>query len=121
MMGRILLGVRFVGHYVAEIFRSGVRVAVDVVLPGSRARPGTVRMPLDARSEMEIAVVANLISLTPGTLSVDVAEGEDALRIHLMFLDEGGEEAMVRSLKETVERPVLELLRGPRRPGHLQP
>ena len=101
---------RFSGHYLVELVRSSLRVAADVVTPASRARPGMVRMPLDARTDLEIALVANLISLTPGTLTIDVAPDRSCLLVHVMFVD-GDEEAVARSLKESVERPVLEMMR----------
>jgi multicomponent Na+:H+ antiporter subunit E len=107
---RGLVWLRFSGHYLVELVRSSLRVAADVLTPTSRARPGIVRMPLDARTDLEIALVANLISLTPGTLTIDVAPDRSALVVHAMFLD-GDEEQVVRSLKEMVERPVLELMR----------
>lgn len=106
--GRI---VWFVGHYLAELGRSGWRVALDVVSPASEARPGIVHVPLEARTDVEIALVANLISLTPGTLTVDVDPRCRILEVHVMFIDEGKEDEVVQYLKETVERPVLDLVR----------
>jgi multicomponent Na+:H+ antiporter subunit E len=107
-LGRVL---RFSGHYLAELVRSGVRVARDVLSPGTRARPGIVRLPLDTRSDFEIALVANLISLTPGTLSVDVEEDRTALLVHVMFLEDGNEEEVIQNLRSTVEEPILALIR----------
>ena len=65
-------------------------------------------MPLSARTEMEITMVANLISLTPGTLSLDVSDDRKVLYIHAMFLD--NEEELRRNLKE-MEHRALELFR----------
>jgi len=107
-LGRIIW---FVGHYLAELGRSGWRVALDVASPRSEARPGIVHLPLEARTDAEIALVANLISLTPGTLTVDVDPMCRILEVHVMFIDEGKEDEMVQYLKDTVERPVLELVR----------
>lgn len=108
---RVLLALAFTGRYGVELVRSGVRVAHDVVTPRSRARPGMIRFPLEPASDAEVAAVANLISLTPGTLTVDVAADRRSLLVHVMFLDEGGEAALIRSLKETVERPLLRTVR----------
>jgi multicomponent Na+:H+ antiporter subunit E len=54
-------------------------------------------------------LLANLISLTPGTLSIDVSEDRRYLYVHVMFLDDV--EAACRELKEGLERRVLEVLR----------
>lgn len=48
-------------------------------------KPGVIALPLSARTEMEITLVANLISLTPGTLSLDVSDDRKVLYIHAMF------------------------------------
>lgn len=110
---RVAVALLFALRYGVEMVRSGVRVAHDVLTPRSRARPGLVRVPLDARTDAEITAVANLISLTPGTLTVDVAPDRRSLLVHAMFLGDREAEldALVRSLKETVERPLLETIR----------
>lgn len=71
-------------------------------------KPGVIAMPLSARTEIEITMVANLISLTPGTLSLDVSDDRKVLYIHAMFLD--NEEDLRRNLKE-MEHRALELFR----------
>ena len=68
-----MLLVRFAGFYALEVVRSNLRVAFDVVTPALRAEPGVVAVPLEARTDAEITLLANLITMTPGTLAVDVA------------------------------------------------
>ena len=87
---------------------ANLKVAFDIVTPIWHMKPGVIAMPLEARTEMEITMVANLISLTPGTLSLDVSDDRRVLFIHAMFLDD--EQALRASLKE-MERRVLEILR----------
>jgi hypothetical protein len=55
-----------------ELIVSSVRVAWEVITPGDHSRAQIVEMPLDVESDIEILLVTNLISLTPGTLSLDV-------------------------------------------------
>jgi len=71
-----------------ELFVSAVRVALIVLRPNLRAslRPAIIAFPLTVKSDGEIALLANLITLTPGTLSVDVAEDRSALYIHVLDL-----------------------------------
>ena len=81
-----------------------------MMMTGSLARLFVVviALPLSARTEMEITIVANLISLTPGTLSLDVSDDRKVLYIHAMFLDY--EEELRNNLKE-MEHRALELFR----------
>ena len=50
--------------------------------------PAIIIMPLDVKTDAGILLVANLISLTPGTLSLDVSEDRKNLKIHAMFADD---------------------------------
>ena len=104
-----LILLRFTGFYVVEVIRANVRVALDVVTPASRAHPGIVAVPLDARTDTEITLLANLITMTPGTLSVDVADDRSAIYVHAMFVDDP--EQLRAEIKSGFERRVLELLR----------
>ncbi len=72
--------------------------------------PGVVAIPLDARTDLEITLLANLITLTPGSVSLDLSEDKRVLYVHAMYIDGGDIEAYRRSIKEGLERRVLELL-----------
>lgn len=100
--------VRFVGFFLKELVASNLRVAYDVVTPTHLMRPAVIRMPMEARTSGEITVLANFISLTPGTLSLDIDEKNHVLYVHVMYLD--SEETTREQLRE-MERRVLEVLR----------
>ena len=99
----------FALFFVKEITLSTLRVARDVLAPNPRMRPAVLAVPLDAETDAEITLLANLITLTPGTLSLDVSPDRQTLYVHKMFMDDA--EESVRELKEGFERRVLELLR----------
>ncbi|NGO89794.1 Na+/H+ antiporter subunit E [Halomonas sp. BC2] len=98
----------FIGFFMKELVQANLRVAFDILTPPWHMQPGVIAFPLAARTEMEITMVANLISLTPGTLSLDVSDDRRVLYIHAMFLDD--EDELRRSLKE-MEHRALELFR----------
>lgn len=81
------------------------------LVPASYVCPGVVAIPLDARTDFEIVLLANLITLTPGSVSLDLSEDRRVLYIHAMYIDGGDIEAYRRSVKDGLERRVLELLR----------
>lgn len=101
--------VEFVAYFAGQLLLSSLRVAVDIVTPRHRSRPGILAVPLAAESDTEITLLANLVSLTPGSLSLDVSEDRRTLFVHVMFLDDP--EAIRRDIKQGFERRVLELLR----------
>lgn len=96
-------------YFVSELVRSSLRVAYDVITPTIHARPGIVAVPLDARTDAEITLLANLISLTPGSLSIDVSSDRKTLYVHVMFLKDP-EEAR-DGIKRGIERRLLEVMR----------
>lgn len=106
---RCLRVVEFAGFFVSQLVLSSLRVAADILTPAHRARPAIVAVPLDAKTDREITLLANLVSLTPGSLSLDVSADRRTLFVHVMFLDDV--EACRREIKEGFERRVLELLR----------
>ncbi len=94
--------------FLYELIISSIQVVWDVLTPTHKARPGIISMPLDAMTEMEVLLVTNLITLTPGTLSLDVTEDCNTLYIHAMFADDP--DAIRKQLKDGMERWVLEAM-----------
>ena len=66
-------------------------------------------IPLDARSDAEITLLANLITLTPGSLYLDVSQNRCVMYVHTMHVDDL--DAFRRSIKDGFERRVMEVLR----------
>ncbi len=91
-------------HY--ELIVSSVAVLWDIMTPSHRARPAIIEMPLDVKTDAGILLVTNLISLTPGTLSIDVSEDRKTLTLHAMFADDP--DAVCRQLKDSMEKWVID-------------
>ena len=88
---------------------SSVRVAMDVIKPTISFQPGVIAFPLRASSDMEIMLLANVISLTPGTLSLDVSEDRKTLYIHAMYASDP--EAVREEIREGLEKRLLKAVR----------
>lgn len=101
----------FAAFYIWQLILSNLRVAYDVVTPTHYMRPGVVSVPLDAETDAEITLLANLITLTPGTLSLDLSADRRVLYVHAMYIDNDDVELARRRIKEGIERRVLEVLR----------
>jgi multicomponent Na+:H+ antiporter subunit E len=100
---------RFAVFYLWELILANLRVAYDVMMPRHRIRPGVVAIPLDAKTDAEITLLANLITLTPGSVSLDVSSDRRFLYLHAMYIDDV--EEFRQSIKDTLERRVLGVLR----------
>ena len=94
--------IEFFLFYLLEVLVSNLRVARDVLSPRPRIRPAIVAVPLEpGLSDRQIMLLANLITMTPGTLSLDVSPERDRLFIHVLNLEDP--EAFRNEIKENFE------------------
>jgi multicomponent Na+:H+ antiporter subunit E len=105
---RVWRWLKLVSLFLYELVVSSIEVAWDVITPGQGARPGILTMPLRVQGEAEVLLLANLISLTPGTLSLDVTEDCNTLVIHAMFADDP--DAIREQIRTGMERWVREAM-----------
>lgn len=108
-LSKLWQGPVFAAWVTLEVLKANVAVALAVLRPVRRLRPGVLGIPLEPLSAAEITLLANIITLTPGTLSLDVSSDRRTLYVH--FLHVGDEDAMVADIKRRYERRVMELLR----------
>jgi multicomponent Na+:H+ antiporter subunit E len=95
--------------FLKELLVSSVRVAASVLAPRLTMEPAVIAVPLDLKSDAEITLLANLISLTPGTLSIDVAADRSCIYVHAMY---GGDpDQLAEEIKHTFERRIREAFR----------
>lgn len=92
--------------FLMELCLSGYRVARDTLSPRMTFEPAIIALPLDLTQDVEIMLLANMISLTPGTLSVDVSSDKSTLYIHAMNVDDPDE--LCREIKEGFERLIMD-------------
>ncbi len=95
--------------FVYELVLSAVRVARIVISPRIDLEPGIIAYPLTVDRDFEITMLANLITLTPGTLSVDVSEDRKTLFVHC--IDVPSPEETITVIRDSFERRILEAFR----------
>jgi len=97
------------GLFVRELVLSGWRVARLVTSRDMNLKPGIFAYPLSVDRDFEITLLANMITLTPGTLSVDVSEDRRTLYVHA--LDCSDVEASIAEIRDGFERKIKEAFR----------
>jgi multicomponent Na+:H+ antiporter subunit E len=97
---------RYLAILVREVIKASLAVAKLVLGPLDRLRSGFVALPMDARSDLEITVFANSITLTPGTITVHVDPARHLLVMHAIDVGEDAE-ALRRSTKAALEANIL--------------
>lgn len=107
-LARLPAALRLLGFFLWELVVANANVALSVLFPARRVHPAIVAVPLDVRSDAGITLLANLVTLTPGTLSVDVSSDRTTLYVHALSARDPAE--LVREIKSGFERRVLEVL-----------
>jgi multicomponent Na+:H+ antiporter subunit E len=110
--GRVLW---FAAYFARELAVANAQVVWDIVTPRSRLQPGIAALPLRSRTDGEITMIANLVTLTPGTLSLAIARDPAVLYVHGMYA--GDPDAFRAQLTEMETR----MLRAVRLDGFEEP
>lgn len=109
--GAFLLGtVKTIGlllFFLWEVLLSNLRITRAVLSPNLDLKPAVVAVDVQSLSERALLVLANFITLTPGTLSLDVSADRSTLYIHAMHIDSADQ--FRAELYENVRRRVQEV------------
>lgn len=103
--GQALIWARLFLVFLRELLVSAVAVAWAVLNPRLKLKPAIVAVPLDLRTDWRISVLANIVTLTPGTTSLHVSEDLSTLYVHAM--DCRDRDALVRNVKTAFESIIL--------------
>lgn len=92
--------------FLRELILSATQVARLVLQPKLNLHPGIVAYPLDVQTDREITALANLITLTPGTLSLDVSDDCTTIYVHAIMVEGDDGSDTIREIKQTLEKHV---------------
>jgi multicomponent K+:H+ antiporter subunit E len=104
---RPLLAVRLLARVLVDIVVANLEVARRILGPESALKPCFVWVPLDIGQPWGIAALAEIITLTPGTVSAQLTADRRFLLVHA--LNETDPEALVATIKARYERPLMEI------------
>lgn len=106
-VSKVPLFIGFVLYFAWELLISNIRVAWEVLTPTWSMTPAIIAVPLDLQDDSAITLLAQLITLTPGTLSIDVSTDKRVLYVHTMYATDI--EAFRRSIKDGFEKRIQDL------------
>lgn len=98
---------RFIGIVLWDIVVANVVVARLILLPNKHLQPGFVTIDLDIRHPLGISLLANTISLTPGTVSCDLSIDRRQLLVHGLHITDV--QQTIDDIKQRYERPLQEV------------
>lgn len=87
-MMKLFRMIEFVWFYLRELLVSNLRVAYDVLTVHHHMKPQIIELSVSHLSDKQLLIASNLISMTPGTLSLDVSDDREVLYVHAMYVDD---------------------------------
>ena len=104
---RCVPALRFLAVFLRDIVVANWGVARRVIASPERLTPNLVDVPLDLRDPFLATMLASIVSLTPGTLSIDVDQERWMLRVHA--LDAPDAQALIDDIKNRYEAALMEI------------
>ena len=101
---------RFTPVFLWDILVANLRVAWLIVNVTKKLEPRWLVIPLDLDNAQGITMLANVISLTPGTVSAEVGPDRHTLLVHALHTEDP--DAVIAEIKERYERPIKEIFEG---------
>lgn len=99
--------IRFGFYFIGSIVRANFEMVRTVLMPEGRLKPAIVAVPLALTNPAAITIFANWITLTPGTLSLDISDDRKTLFVHTFQCEDEGR--FVEDLKRDFESRVMEV------------
>jgi multicomponent Na+:H+ antiporter subunit E len=97
---------KFFWMLIIEIIKANIMVAKIVLQPKIDIKPGIIAVPIRTKTDAGITALANTITLTPGTLTIDVSNDRSVLYVHA--IDTSDPEGLREFIREDIEKYVLE-------------
>ncbi|MCP3025601.1 Na+/H+ antiporter subunit E [Halobacillus sp. A5] len=106
---RVVGVVKLILLFARELLLSNLDIVKLAYKPKLDFQPGIFALPIELKSNWEITLLANLISLTPGTLSLEISEDYSKIYIHAMDIPDV--EQSINDIKDTFEKAIMEVTR----------
>ena len=87
ILRKIYYFILFLGFYLVKLISANLLIAYDILTPGMRTNPGIIEVDLNLSSNFGILLFSNLVSMTPGTLSMDLDKEKNRLLVHVLYMD----------------------------------
>ena len=81
----------FILYYLYKLVLANLYIAYDILTPKMLINPGFLTIRLNLKSDFGLLLFTNLVSMTPGTLSMDIDEKREKLLVHLLYADKSEE------------------------------
>lgn len=93
--------------YLKEVIKTNFIVAMEVVTPTHYMKPGFIELDVNDLDDSQLLIFCNLLTMTPGSMVVDVSEDKKTVLVHILYLED--EEVVKSEIQEQYLNKVREL------------
>lgn len=103
----------FMAYFIKEVIKGSLKIGYDIICPKYKQKmnPGIIAVPLEAKSDREITLLANSITLTPGTISIAVSKDRKYLYVYNVYINKEDKQISIDEIKNGLEKKLLEAIR----------
>ncbi|KGR75679.1 Na+/H+ antiporter subunit E [Ureibacillus manganicus] len=95
--------------FIREILSSSLVIMKQILTPQLKITPGIIKYETKLEGDWEITTLALLLTLTPGSVVIEVSEAGDVFYIHAMDLEES-RDSLLKQINK-FERAIMEVTR----------
>lgn len=99
--------ISLVFYFLKELIISNFRVIYFILSPGHKFRPAILELPLSLKSDFSITLLANLITLTPGTITLEISKDKKSLFFHVIDVPEQDLDKAKQKIKNGFEKRIM--------------
>ena len=103
---KIYNAIGFLLFYIYKVFQANIELAFQILAPRLKMSPGILEIPVTLSHPQAILLLVNMITMTPGTLTMDLSEDKRFIYVHFLFLVD--EQKKIREIKN-LEKKIAHL------------
>lgn len=102
VLKRTYYTIEFIVFYLIKLVQSNIYIAYDILTPKMHTNPCLLKVPLIINSNLGLLLFSNLLSMTPGTLSIDITDDKKFIWVHVLY--KKSEDEMLAEIQKIQEK-----------------
>lgn len=109
LLKKIFPFVSFLLFYFSEMVKANLQLARDILSPNMKIKPGIVRVNIGEKTDNQILVIFNLITMTPGSMCMELSENKKTIYVHGLYVDDSNK--FEAEIQHGLVRKVMEVFK----------
>ena len=102
---KIIYSIEFLFFYILKVIQANIELAWQIMRPRLTMTPGIIKVPVELKHDQALLLLMNLISMTPGTLTIDLEEDKKHIYVHSLFLsDQAKSMQQIKQLEKKIAK-----------------